>query len=121
MAAKPKSGLALKAPVPVLVQRALDDLAARATIVRKARGLTQADLAHLADVGVSTVAAIEGGRDGVSLGNLLKVLSALEILQQADSLFDLNADQGLIEFGRSRLKPAPRQKLGNPHHGGKDE
>lgn len=106
MATNSKPARYATAPMPVLVQHALAQLGERATIVRKARGLTQADLAHLADVGISTVAAIERGHDGVSVGNLFKVLSALERLEQADGLFDLTADPGLIQFGRQRLKPA---------------
>jgi len=102
-----------KSPVPVVVQRVLDDLALRAVVVRKARRLTQADLAHLADVGVSTVAAIENGHDGVSLGNLLKLMSALGILEQADRLFELQADPGLADYAHAQLQPPPLRK--RPH------
>ena len=102
-----------KSPVPVVVQRVLDDLALRAVVVRKARRLTQADLAHLADVGVSTVAAIENGHDGVSLGNLLKLMSALDILDQTDRLFDLQADSGLVDYAQEQLQPPPLET--RPH------
>ena len=95
------------APVPVLVQRKLNDLALRAVVARKARRLTQQDLAHLADVGLSTVASIEKGHAGVALGNLLKVLSALDLLQQADALFDPMQDAGLVAYGVEQLKPPP--------------
>ena len=96
-----------KSPVPVVVQRELDSLAVRAVVVRKARHLTQADLAHLADVGISTVAAIEGGHDGVSIGNLLKLMSALGILEQTGRLFELQADPGLVDYARQQLQPPP--------------
>ncbi|MET1113533.1 MAG: NADH:flavin oxidoreductase [Comamonas sp.] len=81
-------------------------MAVRAAVVRKARHLTQADLAHLADVGVST-AAIEDGRDGVSIGNLLKLMSALGILEQTGGLFELQADPGLVDYARQQLQPPP--------------
>lgn len=90
-----------------MVQRELDGLAVRAAIVRKARHLTQADLAHLADVGVSTVAAIEGGHDGVSIGNLFKLMSALGVLEQAGGLFELQSDPGLVDYARQQLQPPP--------------
>lgn len=98
-----------KSPVPVMVQRELDALALRAAIVRKARHLTQADLAHLANVGVSTVAAIEGGHDGVSIGNFLKLMSALGILEQAGKLFELQADPGLVDYAGSPAAAASAQ------------
>lgn len=91
----------------------LDGLAMRATIARKARRLTQVDLAYLADVGVSTVAAIEGGHDGVSVGNLFKLMSALDILDQADRLFDLQADPGLVDYAQQQLQPPPLET--RPH------
>lgn len=90
-------------PVPVVVKHALSRLAERATVLRKARRLTQADLAHLADVGLSTIASIEAGHDGVTMASVLKVLSALDLLEQADRLFELDGDQALIEYGRRQL------------------
>lgn len=86
-----------KLPMPVMVQHALQELGRRAVILRKARDLTQADLAHLANVGISTVAAIEGGHDGVSLGNVLKVLDAMELLEQAGAIFDPKSDPYMSE------------------------
>lgn len=91
-------------PTPILVQQVLHQMGKRAHIVRKARRMTQEDLAHLAGVGISTIAAIEGGREGVALGNLLKVLKALDLLDQAAGLFSLD-DPALKEFALSRLAP----------------
>lgn len=51
-------------PVPVDVHNALQSMADRATVARKARGLTQADLARLSNVGLSTISSIEAGHDG---------------------------------------------------------
>lgn len=103
-----------KPSVPVLIQHKLAEMGARVTVVRKARRLTQTDLAHLADVGVSTIASIEAGHDGVSIGNLLKVMSALDLVFQADGLFELTADPGLMAFGKERLAPSPQFRLGRP-------
>lgn len=91
-------------PTPILVQQALHEMGWRAHIVRKARRMTQEDLAHLAGVGISTVAAIEGGHDGVALGNLLKVLKALDLLDQAAGLFTLD-DPALKEFALRQIAP----------------
>ena len=46
---------------------------------RKESGLTQKELADLAGVGVSSVYAIEHGRESVQMDTLLKVLSVLSI------------------------------------------
>lgn len=89
-------------PVPILVQQALNQMGWRANIVRKARHMTQQDLAQLSGVGISTVAAIEGGQDGVALGNVLKVLLALNLLEQTAGLFSLD-DPALKEFATRQL------------------
>lgn len=112
MATKSNAAPLPNAPVPVLVQRQLDNMAMRAVVARKARRLTQQDLAHLADVGLSTVASIEKGHAGVSLGNLLKVLSALDLLHQANALFDPMQDAGLVAYGVEQLAPAPLDRHG---------
>ena len=91
-------------PTPILIQQALHQMGRRAHIVRKARRMTQHDLAHLAGVGISTVASLEGGHDGVALGNLLKVLQALDLLDQAVGLFTLD-DPALKEFAVRQLTP----------------
>lgn len=90
-------------PVPVAVHNALQSMADRAAVARKARNLTQADLARLSSVGLSTISSIEAGHDGVTLASLLKVLAALDLLDQADQLFCLEKDSALIEYGRERL------------------
>lgn len=67
-------------PIPVLVENSLLGLGSRIVIVRKARALSQVDLARLSDVGTSTVASLEAGYQGLSVGNLLKVIKALDLL-----------------------------------------
>lgn len=95
-------------PVPVAVHKALQSMADRAVVARKARSLTQADLARLSGVGLSTISSIEAGHDGVTLASLLKVLSALDLLDQADQLFCLEKDPALIEYGREHLSKSGR-------------
>ncbi len=90
-------------PTPVLVDQALLGLGERLVLARKARELTQADLARLADVGLSTVAALEGGHAGVALGNALKVFKALGLLAQIDELLAPARDPALVQYAVSRL------------------
>jgi len=110
MATKSTNSTLSNTPIPVLVQRKLDNLALRAVVARKARRLTQQDLAHLADVGLSTVASIEKGHAGVAMGNLVKVLSALDLLHQLDALFDPMHDKGLVAYGVEQLQPPPLER-----------
>lgn len=91
-------------PTPVLVQRALIGLGERLVMARKARELTQADLAILANVGISTVASLEGGHDGVAIANLLKVLSALKLLDQAHQLLQPERDPEMVRFAVRTLR-----------------
>lgn len=93
----------IKSPLPILVQHSLVELGRRLAISRKARGLTQIDLAHQAQVGVSTVISIEGGFDGVAVGNLLKVLMAMNLLDQVDGLCAPEADPEVVRYAASKL------------------
>ena len=95
-------------PVPVDVHIALQSMGDRATVARKARNLTQADLARLSNVGLSTISSIEAGHDGVTLASLLKVLSALDLLKQTDEIFCLEKDPAFIEYGREHLSKSAR-------------
>lgn len=94
----------LAKPTPVLVQYALIGLGERLVMARKARELTQADLAILANVGISTVASLEGGHDGVAIANFLKVLSALKLLDQAHQLLQPERDPEMVRFALRTLK-----------------
>ena len=89
--------------VPVLVERVLLEVGSRVALARKARELTQADLAQLADVGVSTVASLEAGYHGVSLGNFLKVLKGLDLLEQADGWLAPALDPAMVRFATKKL------------------
>jgi transcriptional regulator with XRE-family HTH domain len=92
-------------PVPVVVGGALERLGVRVTLARKLRGLTQEELGHLADVSTSTVRSLEGGADGVALGNLLKVLQALGLLAQIEKLLDPGDDPETVAYAERHLRP----------------
>ena len=102
--------MAMKTIMPVLVQHRLRTLGERLALARRARELSQIDLAHLADVGVSTVASLEGGHHGVSFGNLLKVLKALDLLEQVDSWLLPHLDPAVVEQGVRAVLPRGRAR-----------
>ena len=97
-----------KIVAPPWVLRTLADLGKRCKIARKARGLTQEQLARLADVGTSTVYGVEGGNDGISIGNVMKILHALDRLEQVNDLLDPARDPLVTEFAVRKLSPASR-------------
>lgn len=86
-----------------MVETGLVSLGARLAIARKARELTQADLAQLSDVGLSTVASLEAGYHGVSLGNLLKVLKGLDLLDEIDGWLSPSVDPAVVSFAKRKL------------------
>ncbi|MBC7728733.1 MAG: helix-turn-helix domain-containing protein [Microbacteriaceae bacterium] len=86
-----------------MIENSLVRLGSRIAIARKARALTQADLARLSDVGTSTVASLEAGYHGVSVGNFLKVLKALDLLAQVDDWLPPAMDPAVVSFATRRL------------------
>ena len=95
---------------PPWVLRALAGLGQRCKVARKVRGLTQEQLARLADVGISTVHAVEGGHEGVSVGNVMKILHALDQLHQVDDLLDPSRDPLVTQFAVNKLTKAARDE-----------
>lgn len=59
------------------VIRSVQDLGAALRVARKALGLTQADLALAAGVGLRFVVELEAGKPTVRLGLVLRVIEAL--------------------------------------------
>lgn len=90
-------------PMPVVVSGALERLGTRLTLSRKLRGLTQEELGHLADVSTSTVRSLEDGAEGVAMGNFLKVLQALGLLNQAEDLLDPRDDPETLAYAERKL------------------
>lgn len=58
---------------------ALYRAAMRAAEIRKAKGLSQADLAHLVGVEQPTISRFERGSDNVTLGLVRRIADALEV------------------------------------------
>ena len=83
---KKSSSLSL---LPFEAEDVLASLAQRVTLTRRTLGLTQADLAAKAGVGLSTIVAIEKGAPTVQLGFWLNALWALDLLQPFAKLTQL--------------------------------
>ena len=90
-------------PTPVLVEGALSRLGDRLEKARKFRGLTQEALAGLSEVSISTLRSVESGGEGVSLGNFLRVMQALDLLVQFEELLDPKRDPAIVEFAERKL------------------
>ena len=73
-------------------------LGKRLITARKVRQMTQEELARLSDVSPSTLRAMEDGADGVSMGNFLKVLQGLNLLEQLEDLLDSGRDPETVAF-----------------------
>jgi transcriptional regulator with XRE-family HTH domain len=96
--------------VPPAIRRANRSLAEHVSAWRKLRGLTQAQLADRAGIGVATLARLERGEGGASVENLFRVLRALGILDGVLTALDpyetdigrLRADEELPRRVRPR-------------------
>lgn len=93
---------------PILPANALQTLGERVAIARRARGLNQRDLAHLAGVGASSIVALEKGHPGVAIGTLARALDAMDMLSELDHVVAAQRDVALTQYAVSRLKRAPR-------------
>ena len=76
---------------------ALLRLGARINRARRARLLTQADLASKSGVSLSTMAAIESGSPTVQIGFYMGVLFALDALEGLDKVANLADDAGAVD------------------------
>ncbi|WP_423599594.1 transcriptional regulator [Roseateles sp. MS654] len=83
---------------PFIVEDSLADLGERISLARRARRLTQPDLAAKAGIGLSTLLAIEKGAPTVQIGSVLMVLWALGLEGTFDSLSNLGSDKELSEL-----------------------
>jgi transcriptional regulator with XRE-family HTH domain len=82
---------------------ALQALGQRLAAARRARGQTQADLATDAGLGLSTIVALEAGKPGVAIGNLVRALDALGMLEQLDQLLHPGRDEVMLQFAVDNL------------------
>lgn len=90
-------------PFPILAQRRLAELGGRIALSRRAREMTQKEMAFQAGVGVSTIAALEAGQPGVAIGTLVRVLEVLGLLAELDNLVRPENDPKLIAQAIRRL------------------
>jgi transcriptional regulator with XRE-family HTH domain len=98
------------------VRRALRGVVEDIVVWRKLRGLTQAQLAERAGVGVNTVRRLEDGDGGVSFENVLSVLRVLGVLDGLAGALDpyesdvgrLRADEQLPQRVRPKNLSGPR-------------
>ena len=75
---------------------ALQRLGSRISSARRARYLTQADLAAKAGVSLSTMAAIESGEPTVQIGFYLGALFALDALEGLERVATLTDDEATM-------------------------
>jgi transcriptional regulator with XRE-family HTH domain len=90
-------------PFPLLPELALQALGRRVVISRKARGLSQADLAHLAGVSTRALSALERGKPTAAIGTLALVLDALHMLPELSEVLAHRRDAALTEYAVRRL------------------
>ncbi len=97
--------------LPFEAEDALRLLAERVRTVRRARGLTQPDLAAKAGISTNTLVTMEKGGGSVQLGYWLKVLWALDALGSfSESLSRLGRDESDVALLEAQL---PRRVRGS--------
>ena len=91
--------------LPLPAEDALLRLGGRINRARRARMLTQSDLASKSGVSLSTLAAIESGSPTVQMGFYLGVLFALDVLGGFDKVAVLADDAALVNRLSEDLLP----------------
>ena len=91
--------------LPLPAEDALLRLGGRISRARRARMLTQSDLASKSGVSLSTLAAIESGSPTVQVGFYLGVLFALDVLDGLDKVAVLADDATLVNRLSEDLLP----------------
>ena len=98
--------------LPFEAEDLLIELARRVRAVRKARGLTQADLAAKAGISTNTLVTMEKGAASVQIGYWLTVLWALDLLdglaEPVSHLGKTPDDVALLETRLPRRVRSPR-------------
>ena len=91
--------------LPLPAEDALLRLGGRINRARRARMLTQSDLASKSGISLSTLAAIESGSPTVQMGFYLGVLFALDVLGGLDKVAVLADDPALVNRLSEDLLP----------------
>lgn len=90
--------------LPFQAEDVLRELSTRVRVARRAKGLTQADLAAKAGVSGQTMYSIEKGASTVQIGYWLSVLWALDLLNGfADAVAQLGREEGDVALLESQL------------------
>jgi transcriptional regulator with XRE-family HTH domain len=84
--------------LPYAVEDALVSLGKRVSLARRARLMTQKDLAEKAGIGVSTIQAIERGSPSVQIGFTLSTLWALGLEGTFEFFMSVGADHELTSM-----------------------
>jgi transcriptional regulator with XRE-family HTH domain len=104
---------------PPAVRRALRSVVEDVVVWRKLRGLTQAQLAERAGVGLNTVRRLEDGDGGVSLENVLRILRVLGVLEPlAKSLNPYESDIGRLRSDEQLPQRVRPKNLRGPEDDG---
>lgn len=102
---------------PPAIRRATRSLAEDVVAWRKLRGLTQAQLADRAGIGLATLARFEQGDGGIGLESLLRILRALGVLENLRRALDpYESDLGRLRSGEElprRVRPVSLTEEGN--------
>jgi len=88
---------ARSALLPQTVEDALIQLGERISLARRARDLSQADLAQMAGISLSTLRSIESGSAGVQIGYVLTAVWALGLEGTFEHLSSIAKDVSLSE------------------------
>lgn len=87
---------ASRASISLPAEDALRRLGERISLARRARYLTQADLASKAGVSLSTMAAIESGAPTVQIGFYANALYAVDLLAGLDRVAMVSEDEVMV-------------------------
>ena len=110
----PNRSAAVESP-PAAVEAALLRLGGNIRLARLRRNLRMTDLAERVGISRFTLAAIEGGRPGVSVGAVFGALWALDLIEDARDLASPDRDEEgkALERARAPRRARVRTSLGN--------
>ncbi len=116
-----QSDLSRRSPsrLPPALRRALRRIVEDIVIWRKLRGLTQAQLAERAGIGVNTLRRLEDGDGGVSFENVLRILRVLGVLDNlAKALDPYESDVGRLRSDEQLPQRVRPKNLSGPEGDG---
>ncbi len=109
-----------KTALPQPVRRALRKLGADISVARRRRGISTLLMAERAFITRNTLAKVEKGDAGVSLGIFASVLFVLGMTERLADLVDPARDPLGQQLEEDRLPKRIRMPQAKPEHGGGD-